>query len=389
MTGIFTDFYDLEAALSPAERAGRDGVRDFIATRAAPHLTQWWRDGNFPRGLATEMGKLGVLGPLLPKAYGGTGISPLGYGLMLTELEHGDSSLRSFASVQGGLVMEAIARFGSDEQKARLLPGLAQGNLVGCFALTEAEAGSDPGAMQTSARRVPGGWEISGHKRWITNGHIADWAVIWARAEESDTVTGFLIPCDSPGFTAHPIRDKGSMRISATSTVDLDAVRVTEDHRLPLAEGLKAPLACLTEARYGIAWGVVGAALDAMEEAMQFAQQRRSFGRPIAATQLVQERLVEMQSRVAQMQLVAFQLAELKRTGRLRFPQVSLAKRDNARSALMVARLAREILGAAGVSFQSRTLRHMANLESVDTYEGTYEIQTLIVGRELTGFPAF
>lgn len=307
---------------------------------------------------------------------------------MMQELERGDSGLRSFASVQSGLAMYAIYRYGSEEQKQTYLPRMAAGQVIGCFGLTEPDAGSDPGAMRTTARRSDRGFILQGAKRWITNGTLADVAVIWAK-DEAGIVRGFIVPTDTPGFTAREIHTKASMRMSVTAELYMDQVEVSPDAILPAAEGLGAPLGCLTQARYGIAWGTVGAALDCLDTSVTYTKSRIAFGRPIAATQLVQERLADMLSEVVAMQLRARQLARLYETGRLRYPQVSLAKRDNARGALTVARMARELLGGNGISVDYPPMRHLANLETVDTYEGTYEVHTLILGRDLVGENAF
>ncbi|MCY0878818.1 MAG: acyl-CoA dehydrogenase family protein [Firmicutes bacterium] len=382
------DFFDLERWLSPEERQIRDAVRQFVEAEVRPHAGRWWQEGRFPSELIGPLGELGVFGPTLPEEYGGAGVSGVAYGLMMQELERGDSGLRSFASVQSGLSMYAIYRYGSERQKAEYLPRMARGEVIGCFGLTEPDAGSDPGAMRTVAHKVAGGYRLHGAKRWITNGNLAQVAVIWAKDDEG-VVRGFLVPTNAPGFSAREIHTKASMRMSVTSELYLDQVEVGEEAVLPGAHGLSAPLSCLTQARFGIAFGTVGAALDCLEEALEYAKTRIAFGRPIAATQLVQERVVDMLSRVVAMQLRALQLGRLYDQGALHYPQVSLAKRDNARAALEVARMARELLGGNGISVDYAAMRHLANLETVDTYEGTYEIHTLIVGRALTGENAF
>ncbi|MCY0898385.1 MAG: acyl-CoA dehydrogenase family protein [Firmicutes bacterium] len=382
------DFLDLDRTLSPEERQIRDAVRMFVDEKVRPQAGQWWQEGRFPVDLIPQLGELGVFGPTLPEEYGGAGVSGVAYGLMMQELERGDSGLRSFASVQSGLSMYAIYRFGSEEQKRRYLPRMARGEVIGCFGLTEPDAGSDPGAMRTVAHKTAHGYRLKGAKRWITNGNLAHIAVVWAKDDEG-VIRGFIVPTNLPGFSAREIHTKASMRMSVTSELYLDQVEVGEDALLPLSEGLSSPLTCLTQARFGIAFGTVGAALDCLTEALEYTRTRIAFGRPIAATQLMQERLVDMLSRVVAMQLRALQLGRLYDAGVLRYPQVSLAKRDNARSALEVARMAREILGGNGISVDYGAIRHMANLETVDTYEGTYEVHTLIVGRELTGENAF
>jgi glutaryl-CoA dehydrogenase len=382
------DFYAVEDLFGAEERGVRDTVRRFVAEAVLPRVGELWLRGEFPQDLIPRMAELGVFGPTLPERYGGAGASPIAYGLMMQELEYGDSGLRSFASVQSGLAMYAIYRFGSEEQRQYWLPRMARGEVIGCFGLTEPDAGSDPASMRTRAVRTDDGWRLNGTKRWITNGTLARVAVIWAKDEEG-VVRGFLVPTDTPGFTAREMTTKASMRMSVTAELFLDDVVVPADHQLPEARGLAAPLACLNQARYGIVWGTVGAARACLEEAVRYTATRVAFGRPIAATQLVQERLVDMTSRVAQMQLVAYRLGQLYQAGTLRHQQVSLAKRDNARGALVVARMARELLGANGITVDYAPMRHAANLETVDTYEGTYEVHTLAVGRDITGHNAF
>ncbi len=385
---IIEDFFGISRELRPEAIQVRDAVRRFVDEKVRPHSGRWWQEGVFPTELIDDMGELGLFGPTLPEEYGGSGASGIVYGLMMQELERGDSGLRSFASVQSGLAMYAIYRFGSEEQKRDYLPRMARGEIIGCFGLTEPDAGSDPGAMRTSARRRGSGYRISGAKRWITNGNLAHIAIVWAK-DDDGVIRGFIVPTDSPGFTARKIETKASMRMSVTSELYLDNVEVGEDALLPQSQGLGSPLGCLTQARFGIAFGAVGAALDCLEEAAAYAKTRIAFGRPIAATQLVQERVADMVSRVVSMQLRALQLGRLYDQGALRYPQVSLAKRDNARGALEVARMAREILGGNGISTDYGPMRHAANLETVDTYEGTYEVHTLIIGREILGQNAF
>ena len=383
-----TDYFELEAVLTADERLVRDTVRRFVDREVLPHIGGWWLRGEFPRHLGGALGALGVLGANLPAEYGAAGVNNVTYGLILQELERGDSGLRSFASVQGALVMYPIYQYGSEDQRRRWLPRLARGEVVGCFGLTESSAGSDPDAMQTRARRRGEGWELSGSKMWITNGSFADVAVIWAKDDEG-TIRGFLVERDTPGFSAHHITTKASMRASDTSELVLDAVRLGADARLPEASGLRAPLSCLTQARFGIAWGAIGAAMACFEEALGYARDRIAFGRPIAARQLIQERLVDMLTEITKAQWLAFRLAQLKDQGKMRYTHVSLAKRNNVRAALEIARAARGILGAAGITLEHHAMRHAANLETVDTYEGTYDIHTLILGRDLTGFDAF
>ena len=388
LTARPTDYFGLEELLTDDERLVRDTVRRFVDREVLPHIGGWWLRGEFPRHLIGALGALGVLGANLPTEYGAAGVNNITYGLIMQELDRGDSGLRSFASVQGALVMYPIYQYGSEAQRKRWLPRLARGELVGCFGLTEPTAGSDPGAMQMRAKRRGDGWELSGTKMWITNGSFADVALVWAKDDDGE-IRGFLVERGAPGFSTHEIKTKASMRASDTSELVLDAVRLGEDDRLPEANGLRAALACLTQARYGIAWGVVGAAGACFEEALGYARDRISFGRPIAARQLIQERLVDMLTEITKAQLLAYRLGQLKDAGKMRYTHVSLAKRNNVRAALEIARAARSILGAAGITLEHHAIRHAANLETVDTYEGTYDIHTLILGRDLTGFDAF
>lgn len=387
-SGRFDDYFDLDNALSPEDLQVRQTIRKFVDTHVRPYAGQWWQEGKFPQELVVSLGQLGVFGPTLPEEFGGAGLSPIGYGLMMQELERGDSGLRSFASVQSGLAMHALYQFGSREQKQQFLPKMAEGKLIGCFGLTEPDAGSDPGAMRTVARRHGNHYILTGSKRWITNGSLAQIAIIWAK-DDNGVVRGFVVPTEAPGFRAMTITTKASMKMSVTSDLYFDDVVLPLEARLPLTEGLKSPLHCLTQARYGIVWGTIGAAMDCLDEAISYTHTRMAFGRTLAKTQLVQERLVYMLSGLVDMQLRARQLACLQEQGRLRYPQVSLAKRNNARMALNIARMGRELLGANGISVDYRAIRHMTNLETVDTYEGTFEVQTLVVGRDLTGQEAF
>ncbi|MDI3297657.1 MAG: acyl-CoA dehydrogenase family protein [Bacillota bacterium] len=386
------DLLESERWLREDERQIREAVRRFVDQEVLPLVRDAWEEGRFPRRLIPRMGQLGLLGADLPEEYGGAGMEAVGYGLIMQELERADSGIRSFASVQGGLVMHAIYAYGSEEQRRRWLPPLARGEAVGCFGLTEPGAGSDPGAMRTRARRDGDGWRLNGSKMWITNAPIADVAVVWAR-EESEAgpgrVLGFLVERGTPGFRAEPIHHKASMRCSETGSLELQDVRVDEQARLPGAESLRAPLSCLDQARYSIAWGTVGAAAACLEEALAWAQARESFGAPIAARQMIQERLVAMASNLAEMRMTALQVGRLKEAGELDPVQISLAKRNNARKALEIARQARAILGASGISLEYASIRHMLNLETVETYEGTYEVHTLALGRTITGFNAF
>ncbi len=382
------DFYHVSNLWTDEERDVQHMVRQFVDEHVKPYAGQWWQQGEFPPSLIPELGRLGVFGAHLPEVYGGSNVSPLVYGLMMQELERGDSGLRSFASVQGALAMYAIYRYGTEEQRRKYLPAMALGEMIGCFGLTEPDAGSDPSSMRTRAHQDREGYVISGAKRWITNGHIADVAIVWAK-DDTGTVRGFIVPTQSQGFSSRPIKTKASMRMSATSELYLDAVRVGKEMILPQAQGLGAPLSCLTQARYGIVWGTIGAAMDALVECARYASSRTAFEHPIASKQLVQERIVDMQTRLLNMQLMARQLGILYQSDQLSYSQVSMAKRHNARAALEIARMARELLGGNGISTDYTAIRHMANLETVDTYEGTYEIHTLIVGRDLLGYSAF
>ncbi len=382
------DYFLIDELLTDDERLIRDTVRRFIDREVLPHVGGWWLRGEFPAHLIPRIAELGLFGPTIPAEYGGAGVNHIAYGLILQELERGDSGIRSCASVQSSLVMYPIYAFGTEEQRRRWLPRLARGEVIGCFGLTEPTAGSDPAAMQTRAQKSAGGWELSGTKMWITNGSLAHLALIWAKDDDGE-IRGFLVETDRPGFSAHAIKTKTSLRASDTSELVLDGVRVTEEALLPEAVGLKAALGCLTQARYGIAWGAVGAAMACVEEALAYAQQRIAFGRPIAQTQLIQERLVDMLQELVKAQLLAYRLGQLKEQGKARHTHVSLAKRNNVRAALRIAREARSILGAYGITLEYHSMRHGSNLESVDTYEGTYDIHTLILGRDITGYDAF
>jgi glutaryl-CoA dehydrogenase len=352
----------------------------------APRIAELYERGEWDRSLVRELGDLGVLGMHLD-GYGCPGGSAVQYGLACTELEAVDSGLRTFVSVQGSLAMKAIHAFGSEEQKDRWLPQLAGGEAVGCFGLTEPSAGSDPSSMLTTARREGGGWVLDGAKRWIGMGSIADVAVVWARAD--DGVRGFLVERGTPGFTAEDITDKLSLRASLQSELRFDGVRLGEDALLPGARGLRGPFTCLAEARYGIVWGVTGAARDCLARALEHAGEREQFGRPIAAFQLTQAKLTEMAVALSHAQLLALRLGRLKDAGRLRPEQISVGKLDNVRAAVDIARTARTILGGEGVRAANAIMRHMANLEAVSTYEGTAEVHTLIIGSALTGHRAF
>jgi len=383
------DFYALEDLLTPEEREIQKAARRFLEKEALPHIRDWWEEGVFPTHLIPRFGEMGFLGPTLPPEYGGAGVSSAAYGLMAYELERVDSGLRSFASVQSSLVMYPIYAFGSEAQKREFLPRLARGELVGCFGLTEPDGGSDPhGNMKTKARLEGDTWVLTGTKMWITNGNLAHIAIIWAK-DEAGRVLGFIVPTDSKGFQAREVKHKMSLRASVTSELILDEVRVPESLRLPKAEGLKAPLSCLTQARFGIAWGAMGALEAVYTEAVAFAGSRYTFGEPIAKKQLVQAKLAEMLAWHTEGLLLAWRLARLKDEGKLKPAQVSLAKRQNVKKALEAARLARDILGGSGITLEYHAIRHMLNLETVYTYEGTHDIHTLVLGREITGLNAF
>lgn len=386
------DFLALDDLLSDEERALRDRVRGWVEARLMPRISEWYFAGVFPEGLATELGALGCLGPTTPARYGGPEHSATMYGLIMQELERCDSGIRSFASVQSSLVMYPIRAFGSEEQKARWLPAMARGEVVGCFGLTEPDFGSNPAGMITDATETADGWRLHGTKKWLSNGPSADVAVVWAKTNGSDearSIRGFLVPTDAPGVTVHRIDDKHSLRVSESSAMTFDQVRLGPDAILPLSAGVKSPLQCLTQARYGIVWGSLGAAMACYDEALQYARSRVMFGAPLAATQLQQERLVEMITRVTNGQLLAMRLGRLMDAGQATPAQVSLAKRHNVDMACDVAREARRLLGANGILGGWHSMRHMANLESVYTYEGTHDMHTLIVGQAVTGTAAF
>ncbi len=380
------DFLDTAGLLTDSERLVAKTVREFVAKSVLDEIGGWWEAGEFPAHLIPEMARMGMFGMNL-EGYGCAGLGPVDYGVAALELEAGDSGLRSFISVQGSLCMFPIWKYGSEEQKVEWLPRMAKGEVIGCFGLTEADAGSDPGSMRTTARRVGGDWVIDGTKTWITNGGIADLAVIWAKTPEG--MRGFLVPADARGFSAHPIDRKASMRASVTSALVLDGVRLPEEMMLPGVASMRGPLSCLTEARLGIVFGAVGAARSCYETALGYASERSQFGVPIASFQLTQSKLVEMMVSVQRGTLLAIRIGRLREEGKLTPEQVSVGKYNNVRDALAVARTARSILGANGITLDYPVMRHMANLETVYTYEGTHEIHTLILGNALTGIPAF
>jgi glutaryl-CoA dehydrogenase len=386
MTDLAMDYLGLDALLSAEELSWRDTVRAFVGDRIRPNIKGWYEQAVFPVEIVPEMGRLGLLGTHL-SGYGCPGHSAVEYGLAALELEAGDSGLRTFVSVQGSLAMSAIYKFGTEEQKEHWLPGMAAGELIGCFGLTEPEAGSDPGSMTTTARKDGDDWILNGAKRWIGLASIADIAVIWARTE--DGIRGFLVPTGIPGFTATPIEPKLAMRASIQCDIALTDVRVPAAAILPGAAGLRGPFACLNEARYGIIWGAMGAARDAYEAALAYALERRQFGKPIASFQLTQEKLVDMVLEIQKGLLVALHIGRMKDAGTLVPEQISFGKLNNVRTAIAIARQARTILGGNGVALEYSPMRHASNLEGVRTYEGTDEIHILIMGRAITGIAAF
>ena len=388
MPGILTDldFYNLEELLSPEDRMTRDAVRQFVQREVMPNVERHFAGETFPLDLIPKLAELGIFGANLT-GYGCAGMNNVAYGLIMQELEAADSGLRSFASVQSALSMYAIYAWGSEEQKQRYLPGMAQGKLIGCFGLTEPDHGSDPGGMETRAKRDGGGWILNGTKRWITNGSIADVAVVWAKIDQG--ISGFIVEKNTPGFTTRDIHGKFSMRASITSELHFDDVKLDASAHLLAARGLKAPLACLTQARYGIAWGALGAARSCYHCALDYVKSRKQFSRPLAGYQLVQNKLVNMLTEITKGQLVCLRLGQMKDAGTMRPEHVSFAKRNNVQVALDIARSARDMLGANGIVNEYPVIRHMLNLETVNTYEGTYDVHTLILGRDITGASAF
>ena len=380
------DYVDIDALLSEEEIAIRDMVREFVREQILPEVGDWFDKGILPREVFTELGKLGLMGAHL-EGYGCAGVNAVAYGLINQELEYGDSGLRSASSVQGSLAMYAIYRWGSEDQREEWLPKMATGESIGCFGLSESDAGSDPGSMRTFARRDGDDWVINGSKMWITNGSVADVAIVWAATDEG--IRGFLIEKGMPGFTAPEIHKKLSLRASVTSELVFQDVRVPDRNRLPEATSLRGPLSCLNEARYGIVWGVTGAARACYEEALRYAQERIVFEKPLTSYQLTQQKLAEMVLEISRASLVALHLGRMKDEGRLRAEHVSLGKMGNARGALEIARSARSILGGNGITLEYPVIRHMNNLESVFTYEGTHEVHTLVVGGAVTGIQAF
>jgi len=381
------DYYQIDSLLSEEEKMVQQTVRRFVQDKFLPVVSEYHDKAEFPQQFIPQLGDLGLLGVTIPQQYGAAGLSHFIYGLAMQELERGDSGLRSFASVQGSLVMFPIFKYGSEAQKQFWLPKLASGEKIGCFGLTEPDHGSDPGGMLTTAKETADGWLLNGSKMWITNGSIADVAVVWARTEKG--ISGFLVEKDTEGFAANTIKGKYSLRASITSELSFQDCLIPKENILPEAKGLKAPLSCLNEARYGIAWGAAGAAMACYDEAPNYAQSRTQFDKPIAGFQLVQHKLVEMVTEITKAQLLCYQLGRLKDEGKAGFNHVSLAKRNNVHQALEIARSARSILAANGITDEYQVIRHLLNLESVYTYEGTHDIHTLIVGENITGISAF
>lgn len=386
------DYFDTDSLLSEEERMVRDTVRAWVDDNLLPLIEHAYIERKFPRELIPQMAELGMFGANLPEEYGCAGLNNVAYGIIMQELERGDSGIRSFASVQGALCMYPIYEFGSEEQRKKYLPAMARGEIIGCFGLTEPDFGSNPAGMITTARKDGDGWVLNGAKMWITNGSMAHIAIVWAKTgalDDPSSIRGFIIPTDSDGFTAKDQKGKLSLLASDTSELVLQDVRVGSEALLPESGGLKSPLMCLTQARYGIAWGSVGAAMACFDEALHYARERVMFDAPIGAKQIQQVRLADMLTRITQAQLINLQLGRLKDEKRLRPQQVSLAKRANCDMATDIAREARRLLGANGILVEYAAMRHMANLESVYTYEGTHDIHGLILGQDLTGLPAF
>ncbi len=381
------DLFDVRSLLSEEERAVQDSVARFVDERVLPIIGDCFDQGRFPSELIPEIADMGLLGSSLPEQYGGAGLNGVSYGLICQELERGDSGLRSFVSVQSSLCMYPIYAYGSEEQRMRWLPDMARGKVIGCFGLTEAHGGSDPASMKTRAAKDGGDWVINGSKMWITNAPVADIAIVWAHTDEG--VQGFVIEKGTPGFGVQEIKHKMSLRASSTGALFFDNVRVPDGNRLPNVKGLKGPLGCLTQARYGISWGPVGAAIACLDEVLAYTKERILFGRPVAATQSAQIKMAEMARRITTGQLLALQLGRLKDAGDMLPQQVSLAKWNNCRMAIDIARECRDLLGGAGITTEHAAIRHALNLESVITYEGTETVHQLVIGRELTGINAF
>ncbi len=386
------DFYDLDSLLSEEERAVRDTVRKWVDDEVMPIIGEHYVEGRFPTQLVPQMAELGFFGANLPEEYGCAGLNNVAYGLIMQELERGDSGIRSFASVQGALVMYPIFTFGNDDQRNEWLPKLASGEAIGCFGLTESDYGSNPAGLITTAKKTSDGWVLNGAKMWITNGSTANVAIIWAKIgdlDDHESIRGFIVPTTAQGFSAKDQKGKISLRASDTSELVLEEVALGDEALLPDSNGLKSPLMCLTQARYGIAWGAVGAAMACYDEGVKYSQNRVMFDRPIGGFQLQQARLADMLTEITKAQLLALQLGRLKDNGTMTTQQVSLAKRNNVNIATEVARETRRLLGANGILAEYQAMRHMANLESVYTYEGTHDIHTLVLGQEITGINAF
>jgi len=388
MKKLGPDFYNITDLLTEEELLIQQTAYDFVQTEFMPVINEHYENATFPMELVPKLGELGFMGSALPEESGGAGVSNVAYGLILHELERGDSGLRSFASVQGALVMYPIHAYGSDEQKAKWLPGLGAGTKIGCFGLTESNFGSNPGGMATRCKKDGDGWIINGNKMWITNGTLADVAVVWARDEEG-IVRGFLLEKGMDGFTSSDIHGKLSLRASVTSELSMVNVKVPDSARLSNVEGLKGPLGCLTQARYGISWGMIGCAVDCYNTALEYAKERKQFSKPIGGYQLTQAKLADMVTRITESQLLVYRLGRLKDEGNMTFQQVSMAKRNNCVLARDVAKISRGILGANGITEDYPIMRHMANIESVYTYEGTHEMHTLIIGQSETGIAAY
>jgi len=386
-----TDFYDISSLLTNEQRMIRDTVRDFVTSEVLPIIEEHNQAMTFPMELIPKIAALGLLGPTLREKYGCAGLDSIAYGLINQELERGDSSIRSFSSVQSSLVMYPIYAYGSEDQRMKWLPKLASGAAIGCFGLTEPDHGSNPGGMVTRANKTSGGYILNGAKMWITNGTISDVAVVWAKVDSDDqkSIRGFLVEKGMKGFSAPEMKGKYSLRASVTSELVFQDVFIPEENMLPNVQGLKGPLGCLTQARYGISWGAVGAAIACYESSVEYSKSRIQFGKPIAGFQLVQQKLAEMLTEITKAQLLCLRLGQLKNEGKMKPAQVSLAKRNNVAMALDIARVARDIHGANGILGEYPIMRHMANLESVKTYEGTHDIHTLVLGQEITGIPAY
>ncbi len=386
------DFYDFDRLLSVEERAVRDTVRSWVDEHLMPVIGECYIEGKFPKQLIPGMAELGLFGANLPEEYGCAGLNNVAYGLIMQELERGDSGIRSFASVQGALVMYPIHAFGSEEQKKHWLPRLAAGKEIGCFGLTEPDYGSNPSGMITTAKETKDGWVLNGTKMWITNGSLATVSVIWAKTgaiDDPKSIRGFIVPTGTKGYAAKDQKGKLSLRASDTSEIHLEDVHLRQDAILPTSGGIRSPLSCLTQARYGIAWGAIGAAMACYDEALRYAKQRVMFGKPIGGTQIQQVRLADMLTEITKAQFLCLQLGRLKDAGSMTPQQVSLAKRNNVNMACECAREARRLLGANGILAEYHSMRHMANLESVYTYEGTHDMHSLILGQEVTGLAAY